>query len=597
LSPAQQSSVTAPGRTVVDDDLEVPDPPGLRPAEDAAGATGPRHRVRRPRLRPELRPELRGALWWATTGVAGLLVLGALVVPNRLERLTPGNFVAIPLEGLVGVAAVLLLPPRARRVFAGLFGAVLGVLTIQKSFDMGFYSVLARPFDPVLDGSLLGPGIDYLMSSTGRARAIGVVAGAVALAVAVVVLMTLSTLRVARVVTRYRRGAWAAVVAVGTAWALCAVLGAQYVPGRPVASYGAATIAYDRAAQARADLRDRQEFAEQAAVDAFRETPGDQLLTGLPGKDVVVAFVESYGRSAVEDPSMAAGVDATLDDGSRRLRAAGYASRSGWLTSSTVGGGSWLAHATLLSGLWIDNAQRYRTLVGSDRLTLNSAFKRAGWRSVAVMPEIRRTWPEGAFYGYDQVYGLHDLDYEGPRFGYATMPDQFALSALQRLERAKPGHAPVMAETALVSSHAPWAPLPRPVAWDEVGDGSVFDPMVGPGDRRRTVWRDAGKARAAYATSIRYSVSNLVSYVETYGDDDLVLVFLGDHQPAPLITGPDASRDVPVTIVARDPHVLDQISGWGWTDGLKPAPTAPVWPMSAFRDRFLTAYGSTPKGG
>ncbi|MDT7694495.1 MAG: hypothetical protein QOI75_3862, partial [Pseudonocardiales bacterium] len=43
--------------------------------------------------------------------------------------------------------------------------------------------------------------------------------------------------------------------------------------------------------------------------------------------------------------------------------------------------------------------------------------------------------------------------------------------------------------------------------------------------------------------------------------------------------------------------VLDRISGWGWQDGLKPGPNAPVWRMDAFRDRFLTAFGSQPEGG
>ena len=93
-----------------------------------------------------------------------------------------------------------------------------------------------------------------------------------------------------------------------------------------------------------------------------------------------------------------------LDAGTRRLRAAGFAARSAFLTSPTSGGGSWLAHSTLLSGLWIDNQQRYHNLVASDRLTLNGAFRRAGWRTVGVMPAITRPWPEGAFYGYDQLY-------------------------------------------------------------------------------------------------------------------------------------------------------------------------------------------------
>ena len=38
----------------------------------------------------------------------------------------------------------------------------------------------------------------------------------------------------------------------------------------------------------------------------------------------------------------------------------------------------------------------------------------------------------------------------------------------------------------------------------------------------------------------------------------------------------------------------DDFGEEGWQDGLRPARTSPVWPMSTFRDRFLTAFGSTP---
>jgi hypothetical protein len=69
-----------------------------------------------------------------------------------------------------------------------------------------------------------------------------------------------------------------------------------------------------------------------------------------------------------------------------------------------------------------------------------------------------------------------------------------------------------------------------------------------------------------------------------------VLVLLGDHQPAPIVSGQSASRDVPITVIARDPAVIDRISGWGWQDGMRPDPDGPVWPMDAFRDRFLAAY-------
>ena len=103
----------------------------------------------------------------------------------------------------------------------------------------------------------------------------------------------------------------------------------------------------------------------------------------------------------------------------------------------------------------------------------------------------------------------------------------------------------------------------------------------------------------AYGRSIEYTLSALFSFVQHYGDDDLVLVVLGDHQPSTIVTGlhPDLSHDVPISVIARDPAVLDQIAGWGWVDGLRPSPTAPVWPMNAFRDRFLSAFGPQPAAG
>jgi hypothetical protein len=525
-----------------------------------------------------------------TTVLAGLLVLVALIAPNDVGRLTPGAFVRIPVEGLLGAAVLLVLPARARRVVAALAGVALGLLTIVKVIDMGFFAVLARPFDPVLDWILFDDAVAFLTDSVGRAGAIGSAVAAALLALAVVVLMTLSVLRLSRLVVRHNTTATRAVAALTAVWFTCAALGAQVVPGAPVASGSETAFAYGHALQVRASLRDREAFAEEASVDAFRDTPGEELLTALRGKDVIVAFVESYGRDAVEDPEFAPQVGAVLDAGSRRLGAAGYSSRSAFLTSPTAGGSSWLAHATLLSGLWIDNQQRYRSLVASDRLTLNGAFRRANWRTVGVVPAITRAWPEGEFFGYDRVYDSRNLGYRGPKFSYAPMPDQYTLTAFERSERAKQDRPPLMAEIPLVSSHAPWAPIPKLVDWGDVGDGSVFDTMATEGESPDDIWRDPTRVRTEYRRSIEYSLNTLISYVETHGDDDLVLVFLGDHQPAPIITGQGASRDVPITIVARDRAVLDRISGWGWQDGLKPGPQAPVWRMNTFRDRFLTAF-------
>ncbi|GAA4084271.1 sulfatase [Actinomadura miaoliensis] len=539
----------------------------------------------------------RHRVWSRTvTVLAFLLVAFALLTPNHLNRLTPGAFARVPIEGVLGVVLVLALRGRARRIAAGLGGAALGALLVVKVVDMGFYQVLVRPWDPVLDWAFVDAGLEFFTGEYGGAGGVAVLTGAVVLAVGVIAVMALAAVRLAGVAARHDTGAARAVVVLWAVWTVGVVFGAQLVPGVPVASSGTAKLAYNRALKVRSGLHDKEVFARQAAVDGFRATPGDRLLTGLRGKDVLVAFVESYGRDAVEDPEFSAQVGAVLDSGGERLRKAGFGARSAWLTSSTVGGGSWLAHATLLSGLWIDNQQRYRNLVAGDRLTLNRAFGRAGWRTVGLMPAIIRAWPEGRFFGYDQVYDNRTLGYRGPRWAYATMPDQYTLSFFQRVERERRDRdTPVMAETALVSSHAPWAAVPRLVDWNQVGDGSIFNGQGGM-SLKKAQWPPNDRIRGEYRKSIEYTLNTLISYVETYGDDDLVLVFLGDHQPAPVITGEGASRDVPITIVARDAKVLDQISGWGWQDGLKPAPRSPVWPMNEFRDRFLTAFGSQPAG-
>jgi hypothetical protein len=527
---------------------------------------------------------------YLATVLSFLLIAFALTAQNRLSSLTPKAFLRIPLEGLIGLALVLILPRRVRGVVVGLAGALLGLLTIIKIVDMGFFETLSRPWDPVLDWTFVSDGLEFLNTSTGRVGEVGVVIVVITLAIALPIVMANSALRLSRIVVRHRVIAAGTLATLTAAWIVLAVGGTQLVPGVPIASKSAAGLAYGNAIQAHKALRDKKEFFAANAVDQFRDTPGNQLLTGLRGKDVLLAFVESYGRTAAEDPQ----VDSVLDAGTQQLKQAGYASESAWLTSSTYGGGSWLAHSTVQSGVWINNQQRYNDLVKSDRLTLSGAFRRADWRTVAVMPGLTRAWPEGGFYGYDKIYGDKDMGYQGLPFSWATMPDQYALLAFQKAERAAPNHTPVMAEIPLVSSHAPWAPIPTLIDWDAVGDGSIFAAQAKDGQSAASVWRDPDRVRAEYKRSIEYTVNTLISYVKKYGDKNLVLVFLGDHQPIPLVSGEGASRDVPITIVAKDPAVLKQISGWGWQDGIKPAPQSPVWPMSAFRDKFLTAFGSTP---
>ena len=70
--------------------------------------------------------------------------------------------------------------------------------------------------------------------------------------------------------------------------------------------------------------------------------------------------------------------------------------------------------------------------------------------------------------------------------------------------------------------------------------------------------------KAAYARSLEYSLNVLISFVQHYGKKNLMLVVVGDEQPLAIVSGQHAGHDVPISIIARDPSVLQRIGGWDW---------------------------------
>jgi hypothetical protein len=527
------------------------------------------------------------------TAVAVVLVLLALAVPGVVSRPDPAEtwtvLWIVPIEAVVLAALLVLLSGRPRRVAAVVLGLVLGLSTVLRLVDLGFFAALARPFDLLFDWSLFGNGFEFLRGAFGPVGAVVALLAALAVAALVLVGSTWSVLRLARWAETRSYSRIRVLMVGGVAALVGALLAIPVLPGAPVTGV---VLAQARGIAVRDSWHDQAVFAAEVSTDAFADTPGAELLTGLQGKDVVLVFVESYGRDAVEDPALAGPITNVLTAGSRRLEAAGFHARSGFLTSSTFGGSSWLAHGTLLAGVWVDNQQRYRTLITTQRLTLNQAFRRAGWRTVGVSPGTTGDWPEGDFYGNEAWYDSRTLGYRGPNFSWATMPDQYTMAAYQRLEHARRDRPPIMAEIQLVSSHAPWAPIPEVLDWDAVGDGSIFSSMADIDDPPSAILtRNPDQVRADYRRAIGYSLQTLLSWVETHGDDDLVLVVVGDHQPNPIVTGEAAVHDVPISLIARDPAVLGHIEDWRWSTGLVPSGRAPVWRMDTFRDRFLTAFG------
>ncbi len=545
-----------------------------RPAADSA--RGPRGR-------------LRVAAGGAVVCVGVALCWFALLAPTRPDRLSVGSFLRLPVEVVVLLGLALVLPLRLRRPGMALAGAGLATIALAKVLDLGMLEVRGRPFDVVNDVGNLGAGLSVVDDSFGAVAATAALLGAALLVVGAVIGIPWTLVRTARAAARHRRSAVLGLAALALAWTGATALDLRTAAGTRVAAADSLPYASGKVGAVRASLADRARFDAAIRADAFA-APGSADLSLLRGKDVLVVIVESYGRVAVDGPQ-AEPVRLLLDGQASRLAAAGYSSRSAYLTSPVSGSGSWLAHSTLQAGLRVGDQGRYDRLLPSGRTTLTSAFAGAGWRTVAVLPSTRGEWPEGkAFYRFDRIYSRSDLGYAGPSFGFSAMPDQFTLAALSRLELERSQRPPVMAEVDLTSSHWPWAPLPATVDPSTLGDGRVFVTIQADAESAAQLWSDRTQVPDAYRASIVYSLTSVFDFVLRSRDPDLVLLVLGDHQPSTVVTGPGASRDVPVTLIAHDPAITDRVASWGWQPGLTPGDESPTWPMEDLRDRFLATF-------
>jgi phosphatidylglycerophosphate synthase len=541
-------------------------------------------------------PRTRLAVQLSMAVLAIALVWSDLLAPDRAWQISPAAFIRIPVELLVLVAIALVLPVWPRRIVAAAAGILLSLLTFAKILNIAFYEYVDRAFNPVFDWGSIGSALGVVRDTIGPQRTDMAL---VLLGLGLILLVgaiTAATIHITTVAARHRRAAFRSLAGLTTVWAVCAALSLQFIPGSPVASTSAAGLAMEQVRATQAAFSDQRLFERAIrSPDPQARTPASDLLAGLRGKDVIIAFVESYGQVSIEGTSSSPGIDAVLRRSNASLASAGWSSQSAWVTAPGFGGISQEAHSTLQSGLWVNSRQRYSELVSSSRFTLSDAFDKAGWRTVGDSPATDdESFPSGTqFYHFSQLYDRNNVGYHGPTFGYAPMPDQYILSAFQRLELA-PGHKPVMAEIDLVSSHSPWAPLPTMVPWNKVGNGSIFDPMPARGETPLSVLGSASKERKAYGTSIQYSLQALTSWVTELHDPNLVLILLGDEQPDTPITSPGASHNVPISIIARDPSVFGQIASWHWQDGLVPGRYAPLERMSAFRNRFLSAFSTAP---
>ena len=312
-------------------------------------------------------------------------------------------------------------------------------------------------------------------------------------------------------------------------------------------------------------------------------------LARVTGADVFIVFLESYGAVSWERPAIVEGLADSRASLEADVHETGRGVVSARVESTTFGGESWLAHISLLSGTEVRDDRTNTRLMAQDRDTLVTLFDRAGYRTVAIVPGLLVAWPEGAFYGFDEIYDYERLAYHGPPFGWWSINDQYALARVDHLEIEPRDRAPRFVFFSTISSHAPFTPAPPYQAdWGRVLSVQPYDRGVL--DRAWSDQPDWMNLDPSYVKALRYAYATVGGYLRLRADRDVVMILVGDHQPPALVSGEGASWDVPVHVIANRPAVLDRLRAHRFGNGLAPG-GATVARMDTLLPLLLDAFG------
>jgi hypothetical protein len=319
--------------------------------------------------------------------------------------------------------------------------------------------------------------------------------------------------------------------------------------------------------------------------------PIESDLDYIRGADVYLIFIESYGAVSYERPEIAEGLSASRAQFESDVRALGRDIVSAYVNSPIFGGGSWLAHVSFLSGVEVRDDDTNAVLMNQKRDTFVTPFARHGYRTIAIMPGLRQSWPEGAFYGFGEIYGTAQLDYHGPPFGWWIIPDQFAFARLDALEASRSSSSPpIFVFFPTVSTHTPFGPTPpyQP-DWSRMLSDQPYDPA----DRQQALARepDLFNLAPSYVRALSYAYTSIAGYLQRHANRDSVMILIGDHQPPAAVSGQGAPWHVPVHVITSHSQVIDSLLGHGFRSGMTPE-RPPLGPMHALVPILLDAFGN-----
>jgi hypothetical protein len=312
-------------------------------------------------------------------------------------------------------------------------------------------------------------------------------------------------------------------------------------------------------------------FAERHEQKVLAASPVfDSDLDALRGVDVNLFLLESYGRVAFSNAAMYAQLKPSREALAAQIKVSGMQVVSAFAASTTFGGGSELAQLALLSGINTSDPIVHDLLLTTQRPTLLTLFHDRGYETFGVYPALTWDWPEKSFYKFDKFLDARDLGYKGPKLGYWSLPDQFALARLSQLHPVTTQSPKRFTFFPSITSHMPFHPVPPYLSdWTKILTDKPFDDVqMAAVNAQKEDWFNM---RPGYTGMMDYNYQWLAGYLAQPRVRDAIFVVLGDHQPAANVTGEGATWDVPIHIISANPELLQRFVARGFKPGLEPA--------------------------
>jgi len=325
--------------------------------------------------------------------------------------------------------------------------------------------------------------------------------------------------------------------------------------------------------RASVELRDQVRTLQQRPADSTYRSYGDISLRDRP--NLYLLMVESYGSVLQTHPELADPYRQMMQDLERRFAASGWHTASTTSTAPVHGGTSWLSAGSLLQGTpmrhqalydhYFPKLDRYPHLVWF--------LDRQGYRTVVLQPPVRQRSGIGVSnpYGFDHTLYFEDLGYDGPRYGWGIVPDQFSLGfAHDHVLGDAAADAPFALFFETTAPHIPWRDPPPLVAdWRDLQQASATP--IATVENASSVGSssslDPGSRPGRFFRTVRYSWEIIARHLLNEAPENSLVLLLGDHQP-PLLESDDWS--VPVHVLSPDRGLLRAFEEHGFRSGLLP---------------------------